>query len=87
MSVTTKVHEFTLVLAGVEVCTTEMADALFEAGCDDCSPGSWGGAVYVHFDREADSLGKAIGTAIEDVERAGFSVARVEVEAGPLGPG
>jgi hypothetical protein len=31
------------------------------------------------FDREAGSLGDAVGSAIRDVERAGFAVARVDV--------
>lgn len=76
----TDVHEFTLVLAGVDVLTPEMGDALFGAGCDDCTPGSWGGKVYVHFDREAASLGDAIGSAVKDVERAGYTIAAVQVE-------
>ena len=61
--------------------TVEMADALFEAGCDDSSPGSSGRVVDVHFDREAPSLGDAIGSAIKDVERDGYRVARLDVDA------
>jgi hypothetical protein len=60
-----------------------MADALFEAGCDDSSPWSSEGVVSVAFDREAESLGDAIGSAVKDVERAGFAVARVDVEQQP----
>jgi hypothetical protein len=76
-----KTYSFTMVLSEVTEITVEMADALFEAGCDDSTPGSRCGVVYVHFDREAPTLGDAIGSAVKDVERAGFSVARVEVEA------
>ena len=57
-----------------------LADALYEAGCDDASPHSEGPTVYLDFHREAESLGDAIGSAVKDVARAGFSVARVEVE-------
>ena len=57
-----------------------MADALFEAGCDDATPGSSGGVVVVHFDREARSLGEAVGTAIANVEQAGCVASRVIVE-------
>ena len=53
----------------------------FEAGCDDATPGSCGGVVMVDFDREAGSLGDAIGSAVKDVQRAGFDVSRVEVES------
>ena len=58
----------------------EICGALLVAGCDDSSVSSRGQTVSLGFDREADSLGKAIGSAIEDVEKAGYKVARVEVE-------
>jgi hypothetical protein len=77
---TTKTYSFSLILAGVTEITVAMADALFEAGCDDASPWSCEGIVSVDFDREAESLGDAIGSAVKDVARAGFSVARVDVE-------
>lgn len=79
----TNTYTFTLVLAGVDELTPEMADALFEAGCDDSTPASCDGVVHVHFDREAESLGDAIGSAVKDVVRAGFAVARVDVDVEP----
>ena len=78
--VAAKVFEFTFTLFGVDELTVEVADALYEAGCGDASPCSRGPVVYLHFDREADSLGDAVGSAIKDVARAGFKVARVEFE-------
>jgi hypothetical protein len=36
--------------------------------------------VLLDFDRKAESLGDAIGSAVKDIEKAGFKVARVEVE-------
>ena len=68
---TTKTYSFALILAGVTEITVDMADALFEAGCDDASPGSCEGIVSVDFDRDAESLGDAVGSAIKDVARAG----------------
>jgi hypothetical protein len=79
---TTKTYSFTLILAAVTEMTVDMADALFEAGCDDSSPWSSEGVVSVAFDREAESLGDAIGSAIKNVEAAGYTVARVDVAAG-----
>jgi uncharacterized protein (UPF0210 family) len=73
-------HSFTLVLAGVDVLTPEMGDALEAAGVDDAVMGSSCGAVTLDSARESESLGDAIGSAVEDVEKAGFKVARVEVE-------
>jgi hypothetical protein len=78
---TTKIHEFTFTLAGVEELTVEVADVLYEAGCDDCTPHSEGPVVFLDFHREAASLGQAIGSAVEDVERAGFAVKCVVVES------
>jgi hypothetical protein len=57
-----------------------MAEALFDAGCDDATPLSRNGTVSIGFDREAESLGKAIGSAVENIERAGYKVVRVEIE-------
>ena len=71
-----RVHDFTFTIAGVEELTVAVADALFAAGCDDASPHSEGPTVYLDFHREAESLGKAICSAVNDVERAGFAVAR-----------
>lgn len=69
-----------MTLSDVSEATVELADTLFEAGCDDGSPWSSGGVVSIGFDREAASLGDAVGTAIHDVERAGYRIARIEFE-------
>lgn len=65
-------HEFVLVLAGVDALDERVANALFEAGCDDATPSLRYGTVYLTFDREAVSLRSAILTAIRDVLRAGI---------------
>jgi len=73
-------YGFTVTLANTDCLTVAMADRLFEAGCDDATPSGREGTVSVHFDREAASLGEAVGSAIRDVEKAGYEVARVEIE-------
>jgi hypothetical protein len=73
-------YHFTLTLAGVVEMTDELQGKLLQVGCDDASLWSEGQTVFLSFDREAESLGDAIGSAVNDVARAGFSVARVEVE-------
>src|SRR4051812_11656560 len=82
--VAARIYEFTVTLMGVDDLTVEVADALFAAGCDDASACAEGPVVYLIFHREAESLGEAIGSAVKDVERAGFSVARVEVAQEPF---
>ena len=79
--VVTQVFQFTVILSGIDELTVETGDALFEAGCDDASPQSNGPVVFLEFDREASSLAEAVGSAIRDVERAGFHVARIVVES------
>jgi hypothetical protein len=76
-----KTYSFTLTLGGVDLLTPEMGDALERAGCDDATMSSRDGVVSIAFDRESDSLGKAIGSAVEDIERAGYRVAAVHVES------
>ena len=75
-----KTYAFALMLAGVDELTPEMADAIFAAGCHDATPWSREGCVAIGFDREAESLGDAIGSAVKDVERAGCAIARIIIE-------
>jgi hypothetical protein len=75
-------HEFTLFLSGLAKITDEAANALFEAGCDDASPASCDGVVWMTFHREADSLDAAVRSAMADVQKAGFQVERLEIERG-----
>jgi hypothetical protein len=70
--------EFQLILGNVTQMSEEIADALFEAGCDDGTPFSSQGTAAVGFSREADSMEQAIRSAIADVNKAGFVVARAE---------
>lgn len=73
-----EVYTFTLLLVNEHELTTDLEDALFEAGCDDGMLFSKNQVVYIEFDRDADSLEEAVVSAINDVESAGFQVARVE---------
>lgn len=77
-------YEFTAVLSKGTELTEDLAEALFEAGCDDGSPGSCEGVVSIDFHREAESLEAAIRSAIADVQKAGCAVAQVTLEADSL---
>jgi hypothetical protein len=76
-----KTYEFDVVLKGVAEVTDEQADILFAVGCDDGTPASCKGTSWVHFDREAVSLEDAIRSAVAQVRAAGFTVAKVELDA------
>ena len=68
--------DFQLVLADVEAMTAEIADALYEAGCDDGTPFSSQRVAAIGFSRDAPTLEEAIRSAIADVNKAGFVVSR-----------
>jgi hypothetical protein len=74
-----RVYGFTCIVVGSAELTGEVADTIHDAGCDDASLWSEGPILYLDFHREAGSLGDAVGSAIRDVERADFMVARVEM--------
>ena len=77
-------YEFTLILSGSLELTEDIANALFEAGCDDGTPGTCNGVFSIDFHRDADSLEEAILSAIGHVNSAGYEVERVEIEAGAV---
>ena len=77
-------YRFTLYLADLPEITDEMVDRLYEAGCDDGTPGSRSGVSFIGFSRDAASLDEAIRTAVRDVRRAGLPVVRAEIENGDL---
>ena len=80
--VAAQVFDFTLTLAGPGEFTADLADALYEAGCDDATFGTSNGEHFGTFHREAASLGKAIGSAVDAVGRVGFSVTGIRIEGG-----
>ena len=73
-------YRFTVILAGLREISDDLAETLFEAGCDDGSPWSSQGVAAVGFDREAESFEAAVRSAIADVQKAGCHVAWVKIE-------
>ena len=76
--------EFQIVLSGVDEMTEEISNALYAVGCDDGTPFSSEGVAAMGFTREARSIEEAIRSAIADIQRAGYSVARVESADQPV---
>jgi len=73
--------QFDVVLAGISEISDDLAEALFEAGCDDGTPCSSEGVAWIGFTREADSLESAIRSAVADVHKARGTVSRVQIAA------
>ena len=63
------VFQFTLIVAGPDLQSDAVSDALFRAGCDDALIGRTDGTQYLDFDREAPDPETAILSAIAQVER------------------
>lgn len=61
-------YTFTLIAEGPDLQTDELADALFEAGCDDPLVGCADSIQYIDFDREAETVADAVLSAVADVE-------------------
>jgi hypothetical protein len=74
-------YEFTLILKGSPELTEEIADDLFQAGCDDGTPGTSDGVFSIDFHRESNTLEAAINSAIGNLKSAGYEVERVEIKA------
>lgn len=72
-------YMFSIVLSGIDQWTDAVADALYEAGCADATISSVGSIVSLDFDRFAASLGEAIGSAVDEVGRAGFQISRITI--------
>jgi hypothetical protein len=76
-----KTYDFEVILAAAGTdMTEELADRLFDAGCDDSTPGTFCGTPYISFHRDAESLESAIRSAVADVQKAGCVVERVQIE-------
>ena len=76
-----KTYEFDVVLRNVSEVTDDLAEALFQAGCDDATFTSQNGRTWVHFDREAQSLEEAIRSAVANIQAAGLTASIVELDA------
>lgn len=62
-------------LSGDKLC--DLSNELYDAGCDDGSPGVSCGILEVSFDREAENMMDAIRSAIQQVESVGCRVLKV----------
>jgi hypothetical protein len=73
-------YEFSLILKDGTEITEELADRLFDARCDDGTPGTFCGTPDIRFHRESDSLDSAIHSALADAQKAGCVVERLQIE-------
>lgn len=74
---TLSTFHFTITLEGLSDISEELTDRLFEAGCDDTLLRCCDGVVYLDFDRDANSLADAVGSAVRDITAAGCLPAQI----------
>lgn len=73
-------YDFALIVGGVPAITSEVEDALFNAGCDDGTLSIRYGLLYIEFSRRANSLQQAIITAIRNVRDSGIGAEVLRVD-------
>ncbi len=77
------VYRFSVIVPAPQMTHDEIldaTDALGNAGCTDASIRGHAEGMELIFERPGASLQAAISSAIADVERAGYSVSKVELE-------
>lgn len=77
-------HSFTLFVEGLDVSSDAQVGAVHDAGCDDATLGTRDGAAYAAFDRQAESFGEALRSAMADLLRALPEARIVRVEPDDL---
>lgn len=75
-----KTYDFVLILSPETEMNEALGNALYEAGCDDCTPGCLSGVPMVLFHRQAASLEDAIRSAVADVQKTGSTAVKVEMD-------
>ena len=77
------VYRFSVIVPTSKLTHEEIldaADAFADAGCTDASVCGHQEGIELMFDRAAVSLQEAMSSAISDVESAGYTASRVEME-------
>jgi len=77
-----------LLILDAEDLSDDQVEAIYKAGCDDCTPSVSNGVVMVDFDKEYDpdemTKTEVIFEAIKRVESVGFDVKEYRLNGGHL---
>lgn len=76
-----RLFEFRFLVADDPRDFEDWANALYDAGGDDTSPGISNGQPYVRVHREAATLEEAIRSARDTVQAAGLRIIQCEIPA------
>ncbi len=70
---------FEITLANHTIASDDLAEATFEAGCDDATIASRNGTVTLTFRREAPDLESAVSLAIKQLRIANCEITKIEM--------
>jgi hypothetical protein len=73
-----KTFEFSIIASGVDPEAEDFGDRFYDAGCEDALVAFQKGHTIIDFTREAETLGDAIASAVDDVRAVGATVDRIE---------
>jgi len=73
-----KTFEFSVIASGLDPRADDFEDRFFKAGCDDATIVFQKGLIVLDFARRAESLARALATALADVRKTGAKVERFE---------
>ncbi|MBL4885221.1 MAG: hypothetical protein JKY95_11885 [Planctomycetaceae bacterium] len=77
-----KTHRFIIYFSGCNELSSELANAVYEAGCDDGSLSLSEFRFRVCFDREAESFADAVFSAFRDLKKVPrLQVTEIEAES------
>ena len=68
----------TVIASGLDPEAHDFESRFYEAGCDDATIAYQKGLIILEFAREAHDFGHALESAVEDVQKAGAKVERIE---------
>jgi predicted DNA-binding transcriptional regulator AlpA len=71
-------YEFCIIASGLDPQAEDFETLFYDAGCDDATISFQKGHTIVDFAREAGSVDVAVCSAVENVEKAGARVDRIE---------
>lgn len=78
-----KKFNFTIFILDLSTSNICIEDRLFEVGCNDALVCSTNGDIYLDFIREAETLDRAIQSAIKDIEMASAKGIQINVNNKP----
>jgi hypothetical protein len=77
-------YAFSVVLRDQTNATEELANRIYQAGCDNSIVCTNKGVVIVHFDQESPSFADAMRSASRQLVTAGYAIDRVEIDGLPV---